>query len=123
MEVFAEYLATIDNPQHRERTEEVLNWVAEKYPHLVPKIAWKQPMFTDHETFIIGFSIAKHHMAVAPERVVIERFTNDIIESGYDHTKELVRIKWNSPVDYSLLEKLIEFNISDKADCTTFWRK
>ncbi len=123
MEVFAEYLANIDNPKHRERTEEVLNWVGEKYPNLVPKVAWKQPMFTDHETFIIGFSIAKHHMAVAPEKVVIERFTNDIKESGYDHTNQLIRMKWDSPVDYSLLEKLIEFNIADKADCTTFWRK
>ena len=31
-------------------------------------------MFTDHGTFIIGFSIAKHHLAVAPERVVIQHF-------------------------------------------------
>ncbi|MED4055900.1 iron chaperone [Niallia taxi] len=123
MEAFAEYLEKIDNSLHRERTEEVLSWVAENYPNLVAKIAWKQPMFTDHETFIIGFSIAKHHLAVAPEKVVIERFSNDIKESGYDHTKELVRIKWEKPVDFSLLAKMIEFNIADKADCTTFWRK
>lgn len=27
MEVFAEYLARIDSPDHRDRTEEVLAWV------------------------------------------------------------------------------------------------
>lgn len=123
MQIFAEYLAQIDNPQHRERTEAVLNWVAEKYPNLEPKIAWNQPMFTDHGTFIIGFSIAKQHLAVAPEKAGIDHFSDDIIQAGYDHTKQLVRIKWDAPVDYSLLERMIEFNITEKADCTTFWRK
>jgi uncharacterized protein YdhG (YjbR/CyaY superfamily) len=92
MEVFAEYLAHIDHPQHRDRTEEVL-------------------------------SVAKHHLAVAPERAGINHFSNDIVQAGYDHTKELIRIKWDSPVDFSLLEKMIEFNIMDKSDCSTFWRK
>ncbi|NOU69171.1 iron chaperone [Paenibacillus sp. LMG 31461] len=123
MEVFAEFLGRIDNPQHRDRTEEVLTWVAEKFPNLEPKIAWNQPMFTDHGTFIIGFSVAKPHLAIAPEKAGIIRFADDIVQAGYDHTKELVRIKWNSPVDYSLLEKMIAFNVADKADCSTFWRK
>lgn len=123
MKAFADYLDQIDNPQHRERTEEVLKWVAEKYPNMEKKIAWNQPMFTDHGTFIIGFSIAKQHLAVAPEKAGIDHFSDDIVQAGYDHTKQLVRIKWDGPVDYSLLEKMIEFNIMEKADCTTFWRK
>ena len=122
MEAFAEYLASI-NPQHRARTEEILGWVMERFPNLATRIAWNQPMFTDHGTFIIGFSVAKHHLAVAPERAVIERFSDEIAQAGYDHTKELVRIPWDSPVDYSLLEKLIEFNIADKAGYSSFWRK
>jgi uncharacterized protein YdhG (YjbR/CyaY superfamily) len=123
MEVFAEYLAHIDNPHHRDRTEEVLTWVTKKFPNLMPKIAWNQPMFTDHGTFIIGFSVAKHHLAVAPERVGIYQFSDDIVQAGYDHSKELARIQWDIPVDFSLLEKMIEFNILDKVDCLTFWRK
>jgi uncharacterized protein YdhG (YjbR/CyaY superfamily) len=122
MEVFAEFISRIDNPEQRARTEEVLTWVAEKYPTLEPKIAWNQPMFADHGTFIIGFSVSKQHMAVAPEKTGIIRFADDIAQAGYDHTKELVRIKWANPVDFSLLEKMIEFNIADKANCTTFWR-
>ncbi|MEK4286462.1 iron chaperone [Paenibacillus sp. FSL P4-0502] len=123
MEVFAEYLAQIDNPQHRERMEEVLAWVAGKFTDLKPKVAWNQPMFTDHETFIIGFSVSKHHLAVAPEIAGINRFSDEIVQAGYDHTKQLLRIRWESPVDFSLLEKMIDFNILDKADCSTFWRK
>ncbi|MDN8589006.1 iron chaperone [Chryseobacterium mucoviscidosis] len=123
MEVFAEYLARIDNLGHRDRTEEILEWITKEYPNLVPKIAWNQPMFTDHGTFIIGFSVSKHHLAVAPEKAGINHFSDEIVKAGYDHTKELVRIRWDGPVDFSLLGKMIEFNITEKADCSTFWRK
>ncbi|AWP27907.1 MULTISPECIES: iron chaperone [unclassified Paenibacillus] len=123
MEVFADYLKGIDNPDHRARMEEIFAWIVGKFPNLKPKIAWNQPMFTDHDTFIIGFSASKQHMAVAPEKAGIVRFSEDIVQAGYDHTKELVRIRWDGPVDYSLLEKMIEYNIEDKADCSTFWRK
>ena len=80
-------------------------------------------MYTDHGTFIIGFSVAKQHMAVALEGVVADHFSREILQSGYDHTKELIRIRWDRPVDYELLEKMIAFNILEKANCTTFWRK
>ena len=123
MEAFEQYLASIDNPPQRDRIEEIFDWVMKTFPNLEPKIAWNQPMFTDHETFIIGFSIAKQHVAVAPEKAGINRFSDEIVQAGYDHTKELIRIKWSNPVDYSLLKKIIEFNIVDKEDCSTFWRK
>ncbi|MDI4646983.1 iron chaperone [Cohnella hashimotonis] len=123
MEVFAEYLDRIDNPSHRERLEAVFEWIMDKFPALTPKIAWNQPMFTDHGTFIVGFSVAKPHMAVAPEKAGMLRFADDIVQAGYEHTKELVKIRWDSPVDYALLEKMIVFNMADKADCETFWRK
>ena len=123
MEVFKEYLARIDHPQHRARVEEVLNWVMQTFPNLAPRVAWNQPMFTDHGTFIIGFSMAKHHMAVAPEQAGILRFSCEIVQAGYTHSKELVRIPWDAPVDFALLERIIAFNMSDKAACKTFWRK
>ena len=122
MEVFAEYLAKIDNPVHRAATEEVLAWVIQEFPQLTPKIAWNQPMFTDHGTYIIGFSVSKAHMAVAPEKAGMDHFADAIKQAGLDHTKLLVRMKWTSPVDYTILRQMIEYNIADKADCTTFWR-
>jgi uncharacterized protein YdhG (YjbR/CyaY superfamily) len=123
MEVFAEYLSHIDNPHNLARIEEIFHWIMDKFPSLTPKIAWNQPMFTDHGTFIIGFSTAKHHLAVAPEKAGIYHFSDEIVKAGCNHTKELVRIPWDGPVPFPLLEKMIAFNIMDKADCTTFWRK
>lgn len=123
MQVFAEYLACIDNPQHRNRMEEILCWTAGKFPDLIPIIAWNQPMFIHRGTFIIGFSTAKHHLSVAPERAGINHFFNEIVQAGYDHSRELIRIPWDRQVDFSLLEKIIGFNILDKAECLGFWRK
>ena len=123
MEVFAEYLASIGEPEHRARTEEILQWVAKRFPDLVPRIAWNQPMFTDHGTFIVGFSVAKQHLAMSPERAGIEHFSAAIKRVGYDHSQMLLRIPWDRPVDFALLAEIIEFNIREKADTTTFWRK
>ncbi len=123
MEVFAEYLAHMSNPQHKARMEKILGWVAENFTNLIPKTAWNQPMSTDHGTFIIGFSATKSHLAVAPEMSGTLHFFDDMVQAGYDHTKQLFRIKWDSPVNFSLLERILTYNILDKADCSTFWRK
>ncbi|MFC7063411.1 iron chaperone [Halobacillus seohaensis] len=123
MEVFSKYLAGIDNPDHRDRTEEVLSWVANKFPNLEPQIKWNTPMFTDHGTFIIGIDTAKNHMSLAPEEVAMAHFSDGIAQAGYSATKGLFRIKWSEPVNYELIEEIIEFNIQDKAECSTFWRK
>ena len=102
---------------------EVLVWVNDTFPTLAPKIAWNQPMFTDHGTFIIGFSVAKGHFAISPEAQGIAAFSDDIAKSGYSQTSNLFRIKWDQPVNFNLLERIIRYNIEDKKGCTTFWRK
>ena len=123
METFTDYLASIQDVEQRERIVEVLQWVILKFPNLETKIAWNQPMFTDHGTFIIGFSVSKQHFAVSPEVKGIEVFSGDITESGYSHGKNIFRIKWEDPVDYMLLERMIQYNIDDKKECKAFWRK
>ncbi|TDL31069.1 iron chaperone [Jeotgalibacillus sp. S-D1] len=123
MEVFSDYIKGIDDPDHREKFEEVLTWVNDKFPNLDPQYKWNTPMFSDHSTFIIGIDAAKKHMSFAPEEVTMNRFADAIAEAGYSATKGLFRIKWTQTVEYKLLEEIIEFNIQDKKDCSTFWRK
>ena len=123
MDVFAGYLAQIDDPAHRARMQEVLSWVHTQFPQLEARIAWKQPMFTDHGTFIIGFSVARNHLALAPELAGIVQFNQDILRAGYAHSKLLVRFPWDRPFDFALAEKMIDFNLLDKANCSTFWRE
>jgi uncharacterized protein YdhG (YjbR/CyaY superfamily) len=123
VDIFVDYLDGIESPERRLRVTEVLEWVCMTYPDLEGRIAWNHPMFAHHGTYIIGFSVAKAHMAVAPENAGIRKFADQIERAGYNHTREIFRIKWTSPVNYELLAKIIDFNVADKADCKTFWRK
>ncbi len=122
MKDFRMFLDGIGELEKRERLEGILNNIKEKFPQLTEEIKWNQPMFTDHGTFIIGFSIAKEHIAVAPEAVVISLFEKEIEEAGYSHTQGLFRIKWTDNVDFDLLYKVVAYNIEDKKDMTKFWR-
>ena len=123
MEEFAEYLNGIENPQYQERVKSVLDWVTNKFPDLEKRIAWNQPMFTDHGTFIIGFSVSKKHMSVALEKAAILHFSERIEKAGYKHTEGLFQLPWDKTVDFDLLEEMIKYNIIEKADYQTFWRK
>ena len=123
MHCFTPYLETIADLDHRQEMRSLLDTITERFPQLVPRIAWNQPMFTDHGTFIIGFSAAKGHISVAPERKTMVEFADAIEEAGYQASKELFRIRWGQAVNYGLLEAIIEYNVADKADCTSFWRK
>ena len=69
-----EYLETMPDVQHRARMVDVAVWVGLTYPELELRIAWNQPMFTHHGTYIVGFSAASKHMAMAPERATMIRF-------------------------------------------------
>lgn len=86
MQDFQIFLKGIDEPDKRQRMKGILKAVKKNFPHLKEEIKWNQPMFTDHATFIIGFSLAKNHIAVAPEGSAIRLFAEEIAAAGYSHT-------------------------------------
>ena len=122
MESFENYLNTIDDEEMKQKLTDIYQHVEKEFPELGKRIAWNQPMYTDHDTFIIAFSAAKNHISVAPEKAALRKF-KDEIEADYDLLKETFKIKRSQPVKYDLLDDIIRFNIEDKKDCETFWRK
>ena len=118
---FDDYLQRIADEKPRERMRNLLLHVQRTFPELKPVIKWNQPMFTDHGTFIIGFSIAKKHIALAPEYVALEAFRDDFLASGYKLTKMLVQIPHTNYVDEALIDLVIAFNINYKKDRDGFW--
>ena len=119
---FDGFLAGIAREEHRSRTRDVLTWVGATYPRLTPVVKWNQPMFTDHSTFIIGFSVAKKHLAFTPEQKTLALFRDRLEAGGYEATSMIARIRWDAAVPYDLLAEMIEFNIDDKKNVRTFWR-
>lgn len=122
MKDFKEYLESIEEISYRDRMEEVLKWISETYPELETRIAWNQPMFTHHGTYIIGFSHSKNHIAMSPETKSIQEFKSAIEDIGLSHTDNIIRIKWEDPTPYELMRRLIDYNIKDKQGYTKFWR-
>ena len=49
MAFYDDYLAGIDNLEHRQKFAQVLKWVEAHYPNLEGRIAWKQPMWSATE--------------------------------------------------------------------------
>lgn len=123
METFDEYLKAIDDEEMKQKLSDIYQHVEKVFPDLGKRIAWNQPMYTDHDTFIIAFSAARNHISVAPEKAALRQFKEEIEGSEYDLLKETFKIKRAQPVNYDLLDDMIRFNIEDKKDCTTFWRK
>lgn len=123
MKTFDSYLTTIQNLDQQAKLREILSWVQQTFPQLEAKIAWNQPMFLDHGTFIIGFSVSKQHISISPEKAGIEHFAKEFKKSGYSFSQMLFRIQNEQEVDYELLKTIIQFNCEDKKDCTSFWRK
>ena len=117
-----EYLKTIPNDDNRSRMVAVLNWVAEHYPELELRIAWNQPTFTHHGTYIIAFSAASKHMVMAPEFATMIRFEPVMRERGTDFDRMFAHQPWNKPFDYELLDAFIQDQLTDKRDVTSFWR-
>ena len=117
-----EFLATIPDDDNRAQMLDVLVWVGLTYPELELRIAWNQPMFTYHGTYIIGFSAASKHMAMAPERATMIRFEPIMRERGTDFGEMFARQPWNKPFDYELLDAFIQHQLAEKQDITSFWR-
>ncbi len=117
------FLQKIANPLLKDKLEAIFNQIQAEFPNLTWEIKWNQPMFIMDGTFIIGFSVAKSHISVAPESYTMEVFAKDIREAGYDATANLFKIKTDQETDWELLRNIIAFNMDEKKGCDTFWRK
>lgn len=125
MKTFEAFLETVEKPEHREKLKSVIDQLLTDYPQLTLEIKWNQPMLLlkDNGTFILGFSKAKPHFAVAPEKYTRDYFEEEIKKAGYQTTKMFMKIKWTDELNFDLIHKMIDKNIEDKQHSTKFWRE
>jgi len=116
------FLAKITDHDKQDKLRTLFSDILDEFPDLQPVIKWGQPMFTSHQTFILGISVSKPHFSVSPETACLNQFIPEIEAAGYSHTDNIFRIKWTQPIDEALIFKMIAFNLEEKADMTTFWR-
>ena len=123
MENFKAHPENMDDLDKRTRVHEVLAWVKDRFPMLETKMGWNQPMFTHQGTFLPGLGMAKAHLSIPPEAAGSRKFAEKIDQAGYSRSSMLFRIPREKEVNDALLEEMIRFNLEDKKDCKTFWRK
>lgn len=119
--LFREYVEGISDPEMREKMESVLVFCSEQYPQLKPRIGWSQPMFTDHGTYIIGFSVAKDHISIGLESTTMEHFADLIKAEGLVAKKMTFQIKRKQAIPEQLLKTIIDQTLVLKKDIHTFW--
>ena len=86
------FLSNFKNPILKFKLELIFEQIQKEIPNLTVELKWNQPMFIMNGTFIIGFSVAKNHISIAPEAVTIAIFTNDIKAANYEATNNLFKI-------------------------------
>ena len=115
-----EYLANISEENQRAKLSELLKWVTKTFPNLELQIKWKQPIFTDHDTYIIGFSVAKKHLTVGLETRNLQHVAPLLEQNGIKHGTNTFKIVFTDKIPYDLLNQIIEYVIDDKKEITTF---
>ena len=116
-----EYLDSIADSDHRDEFNELLNWVHATWPQLVCEIKWNQPMFTDHGTFIIGFTALTNHVTVGSEPRAFEHAVPLIEQQHLKRGKKTFQIPYGRSDAWEVLEQIIDSTIADKRDVQTFW--
>ncbi len=119
--LFRAYVEGITDLEMREKMESVLVYCCDQYPQLIPKIAWNQPMLTDHGTYIIGFSVAKDHIVVGLELNTMAHFADMIKAEGLVTKKMTFQIKRKQAIPERLLKTIIDQTLVLKKDIHTFW--
>lgn len=122
MNTIEDYLAILP-PAHAQQLRDLFDWMGETFPTLEPRIAWNQPMWTAHGTFILGFSAATKHLSVSPEDATMAEFADRITQAGYTQTARIFRMPFGQPFDHALIGDMITYNLERKKDETSFWGK
>ena len=86
------FFSNFKNPILKFKLELIFEQIQKEIPNLTVELKWNQPMFIMNGTFIIGFSVAKNHISIAPEAVTMAIFTNDIKAANYEATNNLFKI-------------------------------
>lgn len=116
-------LNKIDTDEHRRQFSQVITWIAKNYPEFDMAIKWQQPHFEYKGTFIIGLNTAKKHISFFIEKAGIRQFEEAFKKNGYDYTESIYKVKWTDDMNYDLLKEVIDFQVEDKKNLTTYWRK
>lgn len=111
--------------ENRAKLANLLERLEAEFPELEGNVKYSQPMYEAHGTFIIGFKPAKTHFGIIAEAPAAERFKSEAGNLGLTFTSsgKVSVVKWTQEIPFELIKKLVTFQLEDKKNTTTYFRK
>jgi uncharacterized protein YdhG (YjbR/CyaY superfamily) len=98
----ASYLESADATKQK-TVRKIFKAIIKKYPKMELVIAWNQPMLKLGDNYIIGVSVLKNHLLIAPfSKDVLTKFAKKLTD--YKVNKKTIQV----PVDWKVDEKLLQ---------------
>ena len=90
------------------KLKELRKIISNAAPEMTEKISWRMPAFSLGKN-VIQFAAFKKHIGIYPGPAVIEEFPERL--KGYKTSKGAIQIPNDMPLDSTLLEDIVAFNI------------
>jgi uncharacterized protein YdhG (YjbR/CyaY superfamily) len=101
-----DFFDSID-PIAAKTARKIFKEIRAKYPDLELVIAWNQPMLRLEKDYVIGLSVAKNHILLAPWSTdVLKKFAPKLIDFEVNKKTFAVPLDWK--VDGSLLQAMVK---------------
>lgn len=105
------YLTSVPE-QARETIVACIEAVQAGHPGAVVKMAWNVPHLQIDGKYVIGFSVAKHHLSINPWSAgVMAQFSGRLAQ--FDPTEHLFRVPHDWTVDATLLNELVDARLAE----------
>ncbi len=107
----ADFFASLD-PTAATTATTIFSTITASFPELELVIAWNQPMLRTNGQYVLGLSVAKHHILLNP-------FSADVLDQlapeldAYEVNKRTIRVPVDWSIDDALLRKLAEARLAE----------
>ena len=107
-------LTTIDEyieqapTEFQETLQQVRAVIFKAAPNAVEKLSWKMPTFWQGKN-IIQFAVHKKHLGLYPGECAVIEFSQQLDDSGIGYNKGSIRIPWDRPMPYELIEAITKY--------------
>ena len=107
-----QWLAKLPDDQ-RKALQQLREQIRAAAPAVVETIAYNVPMFYLGTTAVLGFSVAKNHVALGVGSETLDTLKADL--AGYDTAKDIIRFSPDQPLPAALVNKIVKARIVQHA--------
>jgi uncharacterized protein YdhG (YjbR/CyaY superfamily) len=107
----AAYFKTLEPPTAK-KIKEIFSSITSAYSDLQLVMAWNQPMLKLGDQYILGISVSKNHLTIAP-------FNTDFVETfakkleKYESNKKTFKVPFDWKVDGALMRAIVKDRLAE----------